>query len=534
MKAKILILALAITFVAAIASLWNYSRIQISIPEIAGEYTVTIENQAGGKATTVKTSASSYSKIVPKGSYRIVVTQGMKSRFFLADTAPFLASTNVTAGLQSQIARSVIADDPGNCAYLIANIALTSTCTGNQNYMTLHTPATATTANTNQEYTAIRGRFMDSLDTSIGTVVLSQAIGDSGPLLHLFTGQIEPAKTVSIKGLRSGTEYRLSPYFSGFLVHNADFSQVQYYTSFGTDPQTITLEAAQTKVAKPAAITTFEQSVAVAYFSEKSEEDHSKNTSEIVLSSPGKTTRHFTTAGKISKLLFCGNQMLCAFNALNNSLQTFKVQDEGLDNAFTIKSVSDFLVYQGQIVVVQGKSIFRINPHDQSGFQEYSFGPYNFCGQHQTTNGYLLCVSDIKNNRWLLKLVETEELTPTAAANQIAADAVHAQFTNPDELKTNFSLTAKLPLITDNYEIEYLAPNPLETKIPLAITSMFINLTNPLASPGDASNLKYIRTSRSAAVVWLNANGYSSERYQLYFRESLGVTEFGGKYLPIN
>lgn len=534
MKAKILILALAITLVFGTASLWNYSRIQITIPDISGEYTVTLENQTGGKAAIAKTSARTYSKIVAKGSYRVVVTQGMKSRFFLVDTAPFLATTAVTAGLQAQIARTVIADNPGNCAYLIANVALSSTCTGNQSYMKLHIPATTSTANYSQDYTAIRGRFMDSLNINTGTVVLSQAFGDSGPLLHLFSSKLEPTKTISIDGIQAGSELRLSAYHSGFLIHNYDFSQVQYYTSFGAKPQTVTLEAAQTKSAKPTAITTFDQMVATAYYAEKDEEDHSKNISEIVLANPGKTTRHFTTNGHITKIVFCGNQMLCAFNAFNNSLQTFKIQDEGLDSGFSIKSVSDFLVYQGQIIVVQGKNIYRINPHDQSGFQEYDFGPYNFCGQYQTPDGYLLCISDTKNNRWLLKLTESEELTAAAATNQEAANTLHQQFTNVEDLKTNFNLTTKLPLITDNYEIEYLAPNPLETKIPLVITSIFINFTNPLASATDPSNLKYIRASRAAAVSWLTANGYTADKYQLYVSEPLAQNEIGAKYLPPN
>jgi hypothetical protein len=463
MRLKLILLALGITILAASASLWNYSRIQMSVPNISGEYTITLENQADGKATVTKTSSKSFSKIVSKGSYRVIVTQGQNSRFFLIDTAPFLATTSVTAELQTQIARSYIGNSPGDCFYLIANVALSSTCTGSQSHMTLHTPATATQASYNQDYITIRGRFMDSLETAGGTIVLSQSIGDSGPLLHLFTGKLEPAKSTELSGLKAGVEYRLSNYKAGFLVHNFDFSDVQYYSAFGAAAQSVTFEAAQTKASKPSAVATNNQATAVAYFSERSEEDQGKNIAEIVLSTPGKATQHFTTQGHITKLMFCSTQTLCALNSLGSSLQVYKLEDKGIDNDFDIKDVSDFLLYQNQIVAAQGKSVYRINPDDQSGFQEYSFGAYNFCGFSPAPNGYVLCIAGAKNGRALLRLDETAAIINSGAIDQqLASLSTKTDIINQISAYGRFITVVPKGDLIMNWTARRLEPDPVK------------------------------------------------------------------------
>ncbi len=106
---------------------------------------------------------------------------------------------------------------------------------------------------------------------------------------------------------------------------------------------------------------------------------------------------------------------------------------------------------------------------------------------------------------------------------------------NSDSFETDYPLTESLPLIANDFEIDYKFPASYEQKMPIIITSRAILELDPnTGAVSDKTQAEYyeaLRTSRNKAIAFLKEQGYDSEKYRLVFAESELVEEFDGTFI---
>lgn len=103
------------------------------------------------------------------------------------------------------------------------------------------------------------------------------------------------------------------------------------------------------------------------------------------------------------------------------------------------------------------------------------------------------------------------------------------QINQSDSFENDFPLIKNLPFMNDTFNIQYEYPGTYDTKMKIIVSNLLLG-DDPTAGTDSQSYLNSLRTSRTAAIDWLNRNGFNKEKYDLYFVEPQLVDEFGGSY----
>ena len=113
--------------------------------------------------------------------------------------------------------------------------------------------------------------------------------------------------------------------------------------------------------------------------------------------------------------------------------------------------------------------------------------------------------------------------------SDLSLEQQQQQIKESDSFETSYPLVGVLPVIANEYEIDYQFPSSKTNTMPIIITTTIVNASNPLAAADSPENLSTLRESRDAAMKFLNKNGYTSDKYSLYFTEPYLLSEYNGK-----
>lgn len=103
------------------------------------------------------------------------------------------------------------------------------------------------------------------------------------------------------------------------------------------------------------------------------------------------------------------------------------------------------------------------------------------------------------------------------------------QTNQSNSFEADFPLVKKLPFMNDTFNIQYEYPGTYDSKMKIIVSNLLLG-DDLTASTDSPSYLNTLRASRTAALEWLNSNGFNKEKYDLYFVEPQLVDEFGGEY----
>jgi len=411
---------LAVVLLAVILGiLWLYShtfiRISVANPS-AGEFTYTVIDQKNGASTTTKSSSPNLKKLVKKGSYEVLVNQQETSYYGTLDTSSFMRTVSIKASLQAEKAREFVGNNPDPCMHYSASILFSYGCDANYDNLRVHLPATVASPtivesppDTTQNNLSIIGIFelngknMIALNNVLEFDDASTQIYELRPDFQLVGG-------TQLSGLNPNNPYALEKYGSGFVVYGQDFEQLFYYESVGAAPKEIAIE--NPKPEKKETLLAFGLStrgdrLALAFSDtdkRASEDTKQAATAETVVQVyQGNTTKSFRFKGDSHTVKLCGSKYLCL--VAERQLTVYDISGAEPKEHFRVNNVNAIENDNGRLAVIKSEGLLSIDLDQKSGYHQYSFGSYQFCGIESVIGGgYILCLIDPRDNRVAIRV----------------------------------------------------------------------------------------------------------------------------------
>lgn len=414
--------------IIALVWMYNNSFINIAVSSTSnGAYSYKITDQKTGEVVASGNKSGALKKRVPKGDYEVLINQNETSYYKLVDTGPFLQTIKINARLQTEKSRSFVGNFPNSCSYYDQKLLFSYDCEGNADALKIHQAATAATPTI--------GKVVDELLTGLTIDGIAQA-GEKN--LVLMGGRLpgeaalteariaELSEDFSLKnsivpvGIADIRQYKIISYKQGFVLYNIDLTDILYYQSLDAEPERITFEPPDDEKLKPFDLVAKKDKLAAIYSYEYDEENFGKNQTsndDQVEVTKGNTVfqiledgklKNFTIKGGYTRALLCGQKNLCVLNGA--ALTAYDVSGKNPKELFTIQEVRDILNDNNTLVVLREKEILHINLESLEGQIGYSFGNYTNCGGQSVPNGgYILCVSDPRDNKSALYIDTTQQ-----------------------------------------------------------------------------------------------------------------------------
>ena len=125
---------------------WISTRayIEITVDSSGNEavnYTLTSRN--GSEVMNFEDSSKTVKKLVSKGDYELLVSQGGASHFTAVKTGGFFSTTELRATPVPERGRRFVGDTPKECRYWLDSVLLSYNCEGTISEIQTHVPATA-------------------------------------------------------------------------------------------------------------------------------------------------------------------------------------------------------------------------------------------------------------------------------------------------------------------------------------------------------------------------------------------------------
>jgi len=384
------------------------------------ELTYNILNQSNGKSNEVKTTKSSISKSVKKSNYEILVTQGEKSAWTTVKSGGFFKKTRLSVELKPEKNRQFVGYNPSYCMNYIGQVLTSYTCDDSFSNIKIHVPATANQATyTMNVSTNVQGNVRGIINTQLGPVALVRfflADSDASAYAAYVLGAgLLPAQTATLSGLNPDKVYDIQPYKNGFLAYSDDFSDVKYYASLTTSPESVSIEKPGNTNIKPYLLRTMGDSVVLASSDKAEFEARSdpkaigKVNSVIAVHKDGKT-KQFSFNRQFVSAEACGNNKLCLLNTANNDKMQLFVYDIGDDTPkqlFVLNNITSIQNTDVGLLALSDTRILNLDVDNKTGFVEYSFGDRKFCGLQKDVGGYLLCQTNTKGVNAVLRIDQT-------------------------------------------------------------------------------------------------------------------------------
>lgn len=386
-------------------------RLSVSVSPVVAGGSITITNQQSHKSTTVKLGSGAYTKLLPKGNYEVSVTNKNQSAFNIVRVNGFFKRTIVSDTLTSEKSREFVGNNPRSCMYYIHATLYSYYCNDTYRNVAMHVPATATQPNyiTTNKNGNIDAAVEANATTKQGDLVLLRAVAteDTSKPLHtvyVSGNQFELKNPVPLPDLNNQKSYLMQPYEDGFIAYDTKYQDVFYYPSTTSKPQRFVIPTASDASLKRTIFGASNDTAIVAR-SDKSDFQNHDNTNIKI--GNVKTQLTIFHGGDTKNIMFtqkldnyfvsitpCGTDKACLVS--NQVLYVYDISGNKAKLLFTLndaKSVSDV---NSQLIVVQALGVLNLDVDKQSGYYEYTFGKYEYCGLQSTSTGYLLCVRDPK------------------------------------------------------------------------------------------------------------------------------------------
>jgi hypothetical protein len=381
----------------------------IEVETSSGGISYRLQKQGGNQPSNGNSSSNRITKLVSRGSYEALVTQGDKSAFSVAKVKGFFTKTKISAQLEQEKDRQFVGNNPSPCVFYTDTL-YSYDCNGSFNEITRHVPATGDTPTyTDTVSTGQGGDIEGIVNTKSGRVALiSYAEADDPQNAHVAyqLNNFTPVSSTPLKGLSADKTYLIKPYLQGFIAYADDYSEIYYYQSISSAPQPLTVPKPQNKGLRPYALDVSDKSLLVAY-SDIKEED----VSDDVDSTLKKSTTTFVvsdgTASKEQKVDYTSQQTkLCGQNICALSQGTLHVIDRDKSKElFKLEDVEYIENAGNSFIAARKHEVINLDTAKKGGFIEVSLGDYKNCGiSPDSDNSYILCLINNKNKKVALKV----------------------------------------------------------------------------------------------------------------------------------
>lgn len=414
---KFSITGLVVVFVLALFFwFYSHSRIVISNPD-NNSTSYVITNQANGKSFTINGGNNVVSRTVSRGSYVISADDSKRTFVSAVSTKPFLQKSTVLVKLHSQASRTFVGNNPAACMNYINGVLVSYTCDGSYASLVVHHPATPTKPTwttspingflkdiegitlTSQGYSMVL-RNLDDLGTDFSHY--AYPITDASQTLDAATST---AGATGLAGLNSNTNYLVSTYQKGLLLHDKKYSSIIQFSPGSGQGRAVPIAQAPKNATIPVRFDNTDDTVAVFYTNIPSDTDGQKSNLKIVgkliiFKNGQNTTYSFNQS--VYGLQLCGQQKVCIVT--DAGMTVYALGKKSLSPLFTIPHVNTILRAPGGILAQTDKNILFINPDDATGYVAYSFGSYQFNAMATDPAGGLISVTNGGGNKVALLL----------------------------------------------------------------------------------------------------------------------------------
>lgn len=446
-KLTLLLLSLAAGLLYFVSS---YSFLEVEVAGQPDNLTYTIQNQQTQKTDHITTKTPKLKRLIPRGSYEVMVKSDAGSTLAITKTGGFLQTTSVSLEIRAERAREFIGNNPKPCFFLYKHL-YSMECDNSLESLVRHVPPTTSrpgyTENISLPINAL-GEGLVLIDDNVHILVqiLSEEDDSGSHFLYPFDGGSSLGRPVVLTSLDKSGAYSISSYKTGFVTYKNDFSDIKYYSQLGEDPEDITLAAPSLNGVKPTGIFFGEESIMTVYSDARPEDVHDTEESqpevntELVIQDAG-TSRSIVLSGPaVSDALVCGSAKVCVLEG--DRLAIYDVSGNKQRLLYEVRSVNRIMMLANDLLALRTREVLNIDVDRQIGYVDYSLGDYQYCGIQPERENYILCLIDGASQKSALYINRR-----TAAADNI--DKQVFQLANLPEIDS-VSAHGKLIYISPN------------------------------------------------------------------------------------
>ncbi|HEX8227381.1 MAG TPA: hypothetical protein VF572_05950 [Candidatus Saccharimonadales bacterium] len=415
---KRIIIGIALLWLVVWLVVWlaTHSVINIAVSNPDGssdlKYTIT---SSDGVSDSFTSKDSQIRKIVRKGSYQVLVSQGDASQFTIRSTQAFLQKTEVPVNLETEQSRRFVGNNPAPCMAMIGGSMISGECDAEVEEILGHLPATAQSPTLTAALPTnnIRGISKGMVTTAKGMVVmltLDIATGAEHFLQEVLPGLKAGARQV-IPVSEQDIEYKIQPYKDGVIVYDNGLTEFRTFSSLTAKAEQIEFEQPGDNTLEAVQMSAMNGAVALLYTSEHSndssldpatviKENEPKKEidadSEVIIYRDGQQ-KHFTFDIQLIAAASCGTDKLCALS--QTGLTVYDISTDQAEKLYTISDVHELAETPAGLIAVTETGVLSLDIDVQQGHLAYSFGEYNYCGVQPVQSGYVLCLLSDKSGK---------------------------------------------------------------------------------------------------------------------------------------
>lgn len=430
MRRNTILFVVVILLVGLIYWVSGYTYIEVAASNNMerGKLELSILNQKGSKQIAVSEEAASIKKLVRRGNYQIEVRQGLASYFAVVSARGFLRTNKVDAKLSGEISREFVGNNPKACVDWDGSLLISWQCQGAPAAAIMHLPASDSISTKNQPVKEWGDVAVEAVFSNDGKRYLLAKSENMHQLYVLdATNRLDKNIARTLNDLSGAKNFRATVYKEGFLLFSQDGQDLYYYESFENTPtkipsalpETPGLELYSANALNNSVLLTFNQhqvpehtgamhvllgNVASEEFEEhdegvKQKENESLNITEVVVLANNQV-RGFKLDYAADMARLCGDKKLCTLQG--KTMNIYDISGGKAKKLYSVEGVEQIENSGGKILAVKENGIVIFNADSRSGYFEYTFGEYKFCGFKTFEEKYVLCVREGKQKSVLL------------------------------------------------------------------------------------------------------------------------------------
>lgn len=402
MKKKAILLGTGFVVLGAFIWLSMHSFIELT-PESPEDINYSLTAAGSAKTTNFK-SANKVKKLVRKGYYEVLATQGEKSYLTVIKAGGFLGSSKTAVKLSPEKSRKFVGDNPSACMYYIGQVLSSVDCGDLYSQLRRHVPATAKQPTiVLKTPSSVDGKIEGLVATAEGAVAVLSSSTGSNHTGYIVRPDLSLTSPVVLTDLRASKAYAVQAYKQGFVAYDTSFEKIFYYTALSSPPSVITVNKSHDQKLVPYALKVQGDSIMLAYSNNAEDAELARSDDVEVSSKPnnkaavtiliynGSQTVEYNFKNRVSGFVLCGTKKLCLLNR-TKQLDVYDIANTKPKLLFSLGAVDRIEPAKNGLLVAQKAGLLSLDVDKQEGFLQYSFGSYKFCGLRNDELGPTICV----------------------------------------------------------------------------------------------------------------------------------------------
>lgn len=406
-KFKLIVWVAALAVLAVLILSWagSHGRLTIDLRSVrgyTGKTTFTFVDREG--KSSVKSSGSGhFSAFFPVGDFTVYAQQGDTTYFSTLHTNSFLRKTILAGSFHQEAKREVVGSNPAPCMFYVGDKLLSTECNESLYGLVEHIPATSEMPTYTQPLNdgGLYGNVSSIVDYGNEVILLlKDTEGQASYSLQRFSKNGHGARKKV--ALDPNKDYSLTKYQGKLLAYDTALSDLEI-----VEPGQSSISVSKLKVdnktdLEPRSLLVSNGRISALYSNASTDSNQNSFASKTRLSTgksvlyvydnSTKNTYSFKTT--FSKGVVCG-QSLCLLSPLG--LEVYKEEaGRRVTEQYTVPGVRDIIQTRAGTRYVTDNGLVVLDAEKGSGYVEYSFGTYRYCGAGASDSGYLLCLIDDK------------------------------------------------------------------------------------------------------------------------------------------